>query len=330
MMYFEAEEEEEEERIEELEIVASHNETGEDRDGEIELELEPISTVRAESPDLYPYSRSHMNPSPAISNASSITEVAGCTSNRAESCDSSTSSATVDSHDAEDDYNTQQPTAIDDTRSEVSDNSQSTANSTEESSSAVSEDFSEVVNINSNENARRLITGDHASDISSGSRKSFENDQTHKWRKGTRLNSQPPTIAEDDVAEEYIDGMCGMLTDFADGESDFLDNDDSECVSESGAKSKYSYDSYLGSQYGTEVVFDGKKDLKPNAKHPYAHMEPQKVLTARKPRTLSNHNMGLIPTIPKKQEAKSKNHNMGPNATIPKKQEARSKVEELL
>jgi hypothetical protein len=74
----------------------------------------------------------------------------------------------------------------------------------------------------------------------------------------------------------------------------------SECPS---VPSKYTLDSFISSEYGTEIIFNTPKTTV-NRPHTPIH-EPERIVTERKPRMSSNGSRGLVTPSPTKKPSKS-------------------------
>ena len=270
---------------------------------EMEMELfealEPSDELRASSP-----TRSVANPSPAISytssfagtNASSVTELAGCGTKRKvlhlassvvmSECDYSTSlGSEVSAHDEKiTDVNGAEKSMIDGA------SHASTASSTADRSSSVSVESEAITESKS-------MTSDAYSGVLSDdtSSKATECSESPERPTGKHMRSQP-TFAEDDASNVLVDEMCGLLFTSFEGEESVADN--------SCAESKVTLDTMLGSQYGTEVVFNAETLTAeaPSSELPQESPVPSttalRLSSARKPR-ISSHSPGLVTPSPK-------------------------------
>ncbi|KAL3784591.1 hypothetical protein HJC23_007047 [Cyclotella cryptica] len=286
-----------------------------------ELELEIIeqlklnAALRAPSPSVSIRSRSFTNLSPStpISYASEITELAGCggrshtgrpLSVASNESDGPTSlgadDSDVEQSDSEyiiDGANVEQSLVSGFTNS-------STTSSTDESSVDTSAESSEV--LSQGVETTSMFSGDISGQLSRSacSGTIIERDRSTllsspldvlpKPKTPKHGNSQSSTVLVDDSAQ-VVDEMSGVLL-------STVEREESECASDSGAITKVTYDSLIGSQYGTEVVLSASKVDEPVSNHSQlsndASKEPLRVVTARKPRTLSKHNMGIVTPSP--------------------------------
>lgn len=325
--------------------------------------LQRNDAIRTASPSLSVQSRSLTSPSPAtatsytssvanmtnatnassiaMTNASSITELAGCARNRGEmepsvsteqSDECSMSSSLDDLGSVEEDIEIgqdqpddlenvdtiQQPDIelvknvdieqlTENAAQSVAISNDTTASSTKDDSSVASEesDGARGVEVESfysgDQSGTTSYTGTTASESAFSSYHSRA--LTNATPKRTVLNgldSQPATILEEAV--------CFLL--------EACQGDLSECPS---AHSKYTLDSMMGSEYGTEIIFNARKANPPLANR----LQPERIVTERKPRIASKQSKGIVtpsPTKKSKSSSPNKSKRMNPLKLITKTQ----------
>lgn len=202
-----------------------------------------------------------------------------------------------------------------------------TASSTKDNSSAASNESSEVPD--HGVEVESLYSGDQ-SGVLSGESGIFSGDSTYtgttasvslnsssqsraltsmssKKVRHNGLDSQPATILEEAV--------CFLL--------EACQGDMSECPS---ANSKYTLDSVIGSEYGTEIIFN-KPSVSNNPQVP-VH-QPERVVKERKPRISSKQNKSVVvvspsPTKKTKSSSPSKGKMLNPLKLITKSQTKKS------
>ena len=96
------------------------------------------------------------------------------------------------------------------------------------------------------------------------------------------MDSQPATILEEAVCF-LIEACPGEIM--------------SECPS---AHSKYTMDSVIGSEYGTEIIFNQKANPPPTQKYPQPLHDQKRIVTERKPRITSKQKKPVVTPSPTK------------------------------
>jgi len=177
----------------------------------------------------------------------------------------------------------------------------STTSCTDDSSVDTSEESYDVVSLGVE--TESFVSGDYSGKLSkiahsstiAGSAHSASQAGAKTPKTSKQLMSQPSTVSEDDGARVVVDEMSGVLLSTVEYHS-------TECASYSGAISKVTYDSLIGSQYGTEVILSAPKVDEPVSNHSPSHAskEPLRKVSARKPRILSNRSRGIVTPSPTK------------------------------
>jgi hypothetical protein len=313
----------------------------EEYDLEVQESLEDNSAPRA-SP-LSMHSRSVASPSPAthlsytslasstgmtnastagMTNASSITELAGCSAkNKGEmepsistyqSDDPSTTSSLEDLGLVEADTHNQPDKTFnydvvnDEIRSVGSKASNdTTSSSTKDNSSTASEESAEAHGVE----VESFHSVDHSGILSGASTNdqsgilSGESTYTGTTTSETAYSSSQSRALTNIPPERKLDFDSEPLTILEEAACFLLEacqGEMSECPS---VPSKYTLDSFIGSEYGTEIIFNTPKTTVNRPNTPIH--EPERIVTERKPRMSSNGSRGLVTPSPTKKPSKS-------------------------